>query len=267
MTPENDTLIRLLSYVDELHAPIRLWQTNQPQNLFQRRLLYAREGVPWASEGGTESARKESQRALELLVEAGAVRAIKRGGRTIGVKLGDEAEHYARALCGIEGVAESLEVLGLACRDLEAGFGMKEAFGYTPGGTLLLPETNLTAAEDGSGKCFKYNGESILPLLQTQFKLKHAFVHNWVCSVSDSHGRVYFSVTDLGREINNKPPQLPDDLPDPTDEAASMYTEETSRWYHHFQHAEPPTPHDLAVPLPEGWWPIQHKKKKRLSDS
>jgi hypothetical protein len=264
MDPELALMARILAWQTEVFAPVRLWNTNQGQNLWQRRRTFAAEGMQWHA-GGNEAERKQAQRTLDELVDQGAVIATKKRGRTVGVKLSEQAQLFMRGICAVHAIDVSIRLMQIMRDDIAAGFGLEDP--HEDG--VLIPESNLTPNPDDPAKCWWYGDtpRTIKPLLTTQQQLNYALCNDWVRCPSDGLGCVYYTFTPLGLQILENPPTDPTDLP-PMDEAVEDFFSTTSlEYYRHLQNADVPDPNDLAIPLPHGFHPLEYKKKLRMDES
>lgn len=96
LTASEKILIRLLAFRDAHFNPLR--------NIVLWRSIYRARGIPWSSEGGTAARRKQQQRSLEELIEAGYVLPTKSGTKTTHVKLTDQGEVLASQLAALPSI-------------------------------------------------------------------------------------------------------------------------------------------------------------------
>ena len=179
-----------------------------------RRWSFSDAGVPWSSEkvvsGLDEAGRKQVQRALDELVLRDRVVSFQpQAAKTLGVRLSDAGDRYARAVAGLPDVAESLAALGqlaerendpAACRFL---------------GRTWLPETLLAGVTWGEN-------DRRHVLVELEEKLLPALVRGWVESNCSVHGHCWYCLRPAGREALDKP--LPTaELPVQRDAARGQY--------------------------------------------
>ncbi len=166
MNPAHEILVRVLAKTDALYAPDRGGlpdrHSHLAANLAQHRRRYVARGVPWASEAAGDVHRKESQRTLDDLVLQNALVADRQAGRTIGVRLTDQADAYTRSLVALPTLAEAWPTL-LLLRELTRTMRRApETDGSTPEfRSRLICETLLLVDRDGNRKKFDYDLEAL----------------------------------------------------------------------------------------------------------
>ena len=179
MNNQESILCRVLAETDAVWLPMRDFGGRRPANTYFARRDYPTVGVFWRSEEASEAGRKESQRALEALCAAGLLKAYRpRRYKTLGVRLTDEGEARARALCGLPDLSAGMASLAEVARRTEV-----------PG--RWIPETALAGVDygtPGSGKKFALVEDMALP----------ALVRGWLESNADIQGHVWYRVTAAG---------------------------------------------------------------------
>ena len=203
---KNELLVQILAEIDAVFTPQRTWTRPLPTVLYERRRDYPTLGVRWMSGKATEAGRKQIQRDLEELVDGGfAVSCRPKNVKTLGVRLTDFGEAYARALCGMDCLGFALEAVAtvnrLADHPDAAGAG-------------CVCEDLITE--------ISHHEVGLNPDLWSQYLAMEtialpALVRGWMRSNSDIKGRVWYWLTDTGKSILENPPtwnfELPDEVP------------------------------------------------------
>ena len=102
MDQRTSILVETLAATDAVWLPMRSWSRPGPANRYFARRDFATQGVPWASGGASETARKSAQRGLEAAVEGGLVTIFRpRRIKALWAKLTAEGEAEARRLAGV----------------------------------------------------------------------------------------------------------------------------------------------------------------------
>lgn len=209
---ENDAvLVTILAETDAIWRPLRGadWQARCGGILFRRRREFQARGVRSVG-GGDGTARQAHARQLDGLAVAGDLLVYHgRGTGGVYVRLTDTAEHRLRALCDLPSLADAHALLRRVI-ELER-----------PGGPdgFLCSELWLAGLPN-------YTGDYMIRLLPIQRSALPALSRGWLLAPSDCYGRTYYQSTATGRELAAQPaPILPPDLPEPDEEAASLYDE------------------------------------------
>ena len=182
--------------------------------IYEHRWAFVKAGIPWSSEkvqpGLDETGRKQVQRALDDLVRQDRVVSFQpHAAKTLGVRLTEEGDHYARALAGLPGVADAVPMMERLL-ELERG---PDACGFL--GRLWIPETVLAGVRWG-------DNERRHAFVEAEEKLLPALVRGWGESNCSGHGHCWYCVWPAGRKDLQK--SLPTiELPAPTEQARGKY--------------------------------------------
>ena len=228
-------LCYVLAVSDATWLPVRRFTAPLPANVYLARVGFRKTGVPWRSGEAGEAARKAAQRRLEAAASAGLVTVHRpRRGKNLGVRLTDEGDARARALCGLPGMADGLSLLGEVDR-LSASAG------------AWVPETSFA---DAGAEC------SESELMLTENLALPVLTRGWLESGATVRGNAAFRVAEAGRTylvseatlaaLDN----LEDDEP-PTDAQARLFYEHALEdVLRRFAHATPEDAREIGlVPL------------------
>jgi hypothetical protein len=183
--PRPEILIDALAKADALFAPTR---RGNRAAIAERRAAYPHRGIPWASRGTSEAARKAAQRDLEALRLAGRVKVYKSRGRAIGIALTEAAEDDCRRRCGL---ATFGDVLGLVD---ELARRVEDPDGADWGGWAWTPETALAGCEWGDKENawrLAILADDVAPLL----------LRGLVASNSSAQGHTWYRLTRRGMTL------------------------------------------------------------------
>lgn len=240
MTRRDELLLKILAEIDAVFLPLRNWTRPLPTVLYERRRDYPSMGIRWTPGNPTETGRKQAQRDLEDLVDTGlAISCRPKNVKTLGVRLTDHGESYARALFGIDALGCALEALrtinrladhpdaagrGCVCEDLITGIPHVEAAGNRD------KKIEYSAMES-----------TALP----------ALIRGWMESNSDIHGRVWYWLTDAGRGVLENPPTWDFVLPDEVEGAWDFWNEKLNAAIELLNAAVPQDRRELGyIPIP-----------------
>ena len=205
MTPENEILIRAWAATCALWRPMVLWDFKTPRNTYFARRRFRQRGIPWASGKADDSERQAASRALAG-VDSGLLIVTRRGGRTCYVRLSEAGEVRAAALVGQPDLAANLaEMRRLAALDGDPA----ELVGFFQGG--IAEDWLLGWVDKASGP--KDKQEFLAGVGGLTDRLLLALVRGWVESNSSGDNRVYYRLTDSGRQALDNPPKSPSDCP------------------------------------------------------
>jgi len=192
---DGEILLRLLAEADALHLPVRGPKDNAYKLVFaERRADYRLKGLPYHSRKTSDATRKEAERRLRVLEQAGRLHLTRQGGRVLWVRLTDAEDERQRYRICLPGIAETLAKLrriqALIARGDCADANLK----------IWVKETDLSGVGYGSpgfSDATVELEESLLP----------ALVRGWVISDSNMDGHAWYSLTAAGaRAITSATP-------------------------------------------------------------
>lgn len=230
-------LVQLIADGDAVWLPSRSFTRPRPGNVYAARQAFVVAGVPWSSDGHTESERKETQRALESLAALRAVE-VRRPHRvkTLAVRLSESAETETRRLVGLPGLyaawLAALEVARHSSRPpkMMTDFWISER--------LLI----------GNSKPADFGVQAAA----VESMLLPALSRGYVVSNANVRGHVSYSLTPLGwcwLDGDDAPDVDQDVEPDP--EAAELYAERLTAALHRLDTAASVDSREVGgLPLP-----------------
>jgi hypothetical protein len=180
----------------------------------ERRWALAKAGIPWSSEkvqrGLDETGRKQVQRALDDLVGRNRVVSFQpHAAKTLGVRLTNTGDSYARALAGLSGVADAVPMIE-RLMELESG---PDACGFS--GRVWVSETVLAGIGWGGNE---HRHGSV----EVEEKLLPALARGWAKSNCSANGHGWYGVWPKGRtDLRKFLPSI--ELPTATENARSEY--------------------------------------------
>ncbi|HAA72157.1 MAG TPA: hypothetical protein DCE55_23675 [Planctomycetaceae bacterium] len=244
------TLVRGIAQLDAVYLPVRAWMGPLPQAAGQARLAHQADGgIPWRGDGGDERERKRRQRALEELETAGLIELSRSGtGRTGGIAITPKGDLFARAIAGQPG-------LGAALATLEKLLELERHPDSADDSEHWIPETLLAGADwDGSA-------ESSAAFIVVEQLAMPAIVRQWVKTATTICGHAWFSITGLGREIQDRPPKAAQHALPPTDIAMQSLYERQLQLSLGRMKTSSPTSRELGlIPLPVSLARKGHRK-------
>ncbi len=191
MSEVETILIRSLAHADAVRLPIRDWTGQTSANRTLAMPALSRVGVP-VRVGGEAVDRKSAERLLGEMQTDGLI-LVTRVGRVKfpHVRLTEQSDARARALCGLPGRAEARAMLATVAGATDRKAKTMERY--------LLAEIAL---HDGKGYGDATKKERAA-LAETELVFCAAASAGWLGAHSDSAGRVYYAVTAGGwREID-----------------------------------------------------------------
>ncbi len=228
MNPQNNVLVRVLAQTDGLWLPMRQadWYRSVPAVLYEARQRYRTAGVLHRPSDPSASGRQAEGRMLAAMADDGLLVLTTPDTRRTDVRLTCRGDQYARALCGLPGVRQTLDALTIIAR-IRGGHG--EASEVHPS---LMTRRGGYAHRDAA---------SLLGVLQDI--LLPALVRGWCQSASDCEGRVRYRLT-LPEVLTADPvSDLPAADPDATDRYYRLRQASRGR----LRHQDPEVPSCLGV--------------------
>lgn len=213
MTDRQRLLIRLLAKADAIWSPLRAVDWNawgMGSVVFEHRRDFVTAGFAFGSSIGKATERFSFGRLLDGLAGDGLL--VRFGGeRKVRCRLSEAGDDHARALAGLPGIGAAFAtILELAKHRRVSELQLAGLEGYRN--------------DDAMGPA----------LVRAELAAMPGIWRGWIATESDVAGRVWYSVTDLGREVSHGPPvTLPDGLPKEVAGGFELYGAE----FRHARHA------------------------------
>jgi hypothetical protein len=195
-------LIELLAATDCVFAiprtykPIRLLAKKQMTAILERRDGFALSGMNELG-GGSASARKATERAINGLKSDGLVMVFSRAGRRVGCRLSERGDDLARWFAAMEMYYEAWPLL----RRLEVLTSHGVCMGE------MVSELDLALIDDKTPDYWEVH-------IEMQDRLAVLKMRGLVDEALNGYANCFFSLTAAGRKTLQKPaPQPPEDLP------------------------------------------------------
>lgn len=190
-------LVRVLAATDAVFWPVRRaeWEHPRPAAIYAARQSFRRGVI--VSSPGTAAERKSAERLTDALIQAGLLKARRRGrGRFL--RLMDAAEDRLRQRCGLPGLWLSYETVRR----------IRESW---------TPETELN---DGRG----WGDGRSRELAFVELLMLPSLVRGYAESCSTIRGHVYY------RRMADPPewPEPTEELPEPSEELGALYHQEAA---------------------------------------
>jgi hypothetical protein len=207
-----------------------------------RRLLFTQVGIPWSSEnvqrGLDETGRKQVQRALDELAGRNRVISFQPNTvKTLGVRLTEQGDQYARALAGLPGVADAVPMVERLIA-LEKG---PDACGFL--GRIWIPEPVLAGVRWG-------DDERRQAFVDVEERLLPALVRGWVGSNCSVYGHCWYCVRLAGRK-DLRESLLPMELPSVLEQARGEYCSRIREESEGLSTAQPRCDREIGeIPMP-----------------
>jgi DNA-binding PadR family transcriptional regulator len=168
--------------------------------------------VQWNTSRTTDANRKAVVKELEQMASAGLLTTRHRKQtRNLYARLSDQAEALTRALCGLPGLPETIDAMGLLLaksrRHVDTVSGR------------WASERQLA----GVGKGALDTVEARRPLVAMEETLLPAMCRGWVRGESDSSRRVDYCLTPEGRAVLRRKPQFDVATEAPVEDARQLY--------------------------------------------
>jgi hypothetical protein len=108
MNERDEVLIRILGTVDAAWLPLRHWTGSAGGNLYCARRDYEASGVAWRSGSPDPTEQRQRQRTIQALAKTGLLVTFQPATKTLSVRLTEQGEARARAICGLPSLRDSL---------------------------------------------------------------------------------------------------------------------------------------------------------------
>lgn len=247
------TLAGILGSVDGIWNPMRAadWANHGSTLYAEARSDYTLNGISVRG-GGSPAERKRHERLLDELEALKVTHSVYQAGRRVGVKLSDAAEWHLRAAVDLPGADTCRMAMQALAAAIDAGLCLErvEGFGLVP--EMILAQCPWNWTEKHRDGIIGVNN-AMLPALHRR----------WVYSNSCCNGRVWYALSDEGRQAMETLTGS-DDLPDFDQGAFDAYEAGFARRRATIKGAKPKRSNDIGfIPLPASFW----EENDALSDA